>query len=99
MLFDGNTSPSQYITHFEVMTGQLQPNDALLTRVFVGCLAGAVYDWYRSLPDDCITSFAGFKQIFLERFYEGVNDMTMSALIKIKKRHNESTESFIERFC
>lgn len=78
--------------------GHLPKDDALLTYLFVGALQGVAYEWFCSLPDNCISSFDDLKRLFLARFYEGGMDMTMSSLMNIVQKEKEHIRAYIERF-
>lgn len=96
--FDGKGSSRRFLKYFTTTTEHLPKDDALQTNLFVGALQGVAYDWFCSLPDNCISSFDDLKELFLSRFYDGGMDMTMSSLMDIVQKEKEPVRAYIERF-
>ncbi|MBZ2164352.1 retrotransposon gag domain-containing protein, partial [Alteromonas stellipolaris] len=73
-------------------------NDPIMTRLFIGTLKGAAFDWFRSLPPNSINTWADLENLFLSRFYEDDTEVTMGNLLDTKQGPQEAIKDYIERF-
>jgi len=52
--FDGKGSPNQHIYYFKSQTGNVESNDAILTRLFIDILKRITFEWFMKLSEGSI---------------------------------------------
>lgn len=60
------------------------PNDAILTRMFVGTLKGVSFDWFMKIVPGSIKSWNNLKKLYLSRFFEDDSEISMTTLLATK---------------
>ena len=65
--FNGFENENQHIAHFWTTYENTWGNDILLTHL-VNILSGVIFDWYSSLPDDSLKTFAQMDSLSRKKF-------------------------------
>ena len=66
--FTGMKDPEAHLTAFHTQMMLVGGSDAVRCKLFMSTLTGMTMDWFISLPDGHITSFAQLSQLFREQY-------------------------------
>jgi len=67
--------------------------------MFMGTFTGTTLQWFSGLPDDHITSFDQFSELFREQFFVNQAQPLISFdLFNVKQRQGESLKNYLSRF-
>jgi len=66
--FTGVEDPEAHLTAFHTQMMLVGGSDAVHCKLFMSTLAGTTLDWFISLPDGHVTSFAQFSTLFREQY-------------------------------
>ena len=66
--FTGMEDPEAHLIAFHTQMMLVGGSDAVRCKLFMSMLAGMAMDWFISLPDDHVTSFAQLSQLFREQY-------------------------------
>jgi len=73
--------------------------DAIRCKMFIGMLMEIALEWFSTLPNASINSFADFSRAFLERFLTNrAKPLEMADMFDIRQNANESLKQFLNRF-
>jgi len=91
--------PEVHLTVFHTQMMLVGSSDAVRSKLFMSTLAGMAMDWFISLPDDSITSFAQFSQLFREQYIANRAPPPVSCdLFDVKQYKGETLKEYINRF-
>lgn len=86
-----------HIYYFQLHTGNIVENDAILAQLFIGILKMVAFEWFRNLPKGSITCWDDLG-LFLSRFFKEELDVNMHTLLLTKQREGQIVKDFVERF-
>jgi len=66
--FTGMEDPEAHLIAFHTQMMLVGGSDAVRCKLFMSMLAGMAMDWFISLPDGHVTSFAQLSQLFREQY-------------------------------
>jgi len=66
--FKGMEDPEAHLTAFHTQMMLVGGSDTVRCKLFISMLTGMVMDWFISLPDGHITSFAQLSHLFREQY-------------------------------
>jgi len=66
--FTGMEDPEAHLTAFHTQMMLVGGSDAVKCKLFMSTLTGMAMDWFISLPDGHITSFAQLSQLFRKQY-------------------------------
>ena len=94
--FTGMEDPEAHLTAFHTQMMLVGSSDAVRCKLFMSTLTGMAMDWFISLPDGHITSFA---QLFREQYIANRAPLPMSYdLFDVKQYQGETLKEYINRF-
>ncbi|XP_068502368.1 uncharacterized protein [Phaseolus vulgaris] len=97
--FTGMEDPETHLTAFHTQMMLVGGSDVVRCKLFMSTLAGMAMDWFISLPDGCITSFAQFSQQFREQYIMNQAPPPVSYdLFDVKHYQGETLKEYINRF-
>jgi len=67
-MFTGMEDPEAHLTAFHTQMMLVGGSDAVRCKLFMSTLVGTVMDWFISLPNAHVTSFAQLSQLFREQY-------------------------------
>ena len=68
--FTGMDDPEAHLTAFHTQMMLVAGSDVVRCKLFLSTLTGMAMDWFISLPDGHVTSFAQLSQLFREQYIE-----------------------------
>ncbi|XP_074299586.1 uncharacterized protein LOC141630718 [Silene latifolia] len=102
-LYDGTTDPLDYVNHYMqkmmvvTTTGSLK--EACMRKGFRSTLSGAALQWFVSLPNKSISTFADLVNAFNQQFTSSRKPEKQTRdLYRIVQRFEESTRDYQDRF-
>jgi len=66
--FTGMEDPEAHLTTFHTQMMLVGGSDAVRCKLFMSTLVGRMMDWFTSLPDGHVTSFAQLSKLFREQY-------------------------------
>ena len=97
--FTGMEDPEAHLTAFHTQMMLVAGSDAVRCKLFMSTLTGMAMDWFISLPDDHITSFAQLSQVFREQYLANRASPPVSYdLFDVKQYQGETLKEYINRF-
>jgi len=97
--FTGMEDPEAHLTVFHTQMMLFGGSDTVRCKLFMSMLAGMAMDWFISLPDDHVTSFAQLSQLFREQYIANRAPPPMSYdLFDVKQYQGETLKEFINHF-
>jgi len=66
--FTGVEDPEAHLTSFHTQMMLVRGSDAVRCKLFMSTLVGTTMDWFISLPDGHVTSFAQLSKLFREQY-------------------------------
>ena len=74
-------------------------SDTVRCKLFMSTLVGAAMDWFISLPDGHVTSFAQLSQLFREQYIANRAAPPVSYdLFDVRQYQGETLKEFVNRF-
>ncbi|XP_068486579.1 uncharacterized protein [Phaseolus vulgaris] len=97
--FTGMEDPEAHLTTFHIQMMLVGGSDAVTCKLFMGTLTRMAMDWFISLPDGHITSFAQLSQLFREQYIANRAPPPVSYdLFDVKQYQGETLKKYINRF-
>jgi len=97
--FTGMEDPEAHLTAFHTQMMLVGGSDAIRCKLFMSTLTGKAMDWFISLPDCHITSFAQLSQLFREQYLANRAPPPVSYdLFDVKQYQGETLKEYINRF-
>lgn len=89
MKFNGIGDANQHVAHFKATCGNTGGNFISLLRQFVS-LTRIAFEWYSSLPDDSVQTFAQMELMFKKRFASFGENITLTDHAKTEMKEGEN---------
>ena len=97
--FTGMEDPGAHLTAFHTQMMLVGGSDAVRCKLFMSTLTGMAMDWFISLPEGHITTFAQLSQLFREQYLANRAPPTVSYdLFDVKQYQGETLKEYINRF-
>jgi len=97
--FTGVEDPEAHLTAFHTQMMLVGGSDAVRCKVFMSTLVGMTMDWFISLPEGHVTSFAQLSQLFREQYIANRAPPPNSYnLFDIREYQGETVKEFVNRF-
>ena len=97
--FTGMEDPEAHFTAFHTQMMLVGGSDAVRCKLFMSTFTGMAMDWFISLPDGHITSFAQLSQLFREQYLANMATPPVSYdLFDVKQYQGETLKEYINRF-
>jgi len=97
--FTGMEDPEAHLTVFHTQMMLVGGSDAVRCKLFMSTLTGMAMDWFISLPDGHVTSFAQLSQLFREQYIANQAPPLVSYdLFDMKQYQGETLKEYINRF-
>ncbi|XP_068483127.1 uncharacterized protein [Phaseolus vulgaris] len=91
--------PEAHLTAFYTQMMLVGGSDSVRCKLFMSTLTGMAMDWFISLPDGHITSFAQLSQLFREQYLANRAPPPVSYdLFDVKQYQRETLKEYINRF-
>jgi len=92
-------NPEAHLTAFHTQMMLFGGSDAVRCKLFMSTLTGMAMDWFISLPDGHVTSFAQLSQLFREQYIANRAPPPVSYdLFDVKQYQGETLKEYINRF-
>ena len=97
--FIGMEDPEAHLIAFHTQMMPVVGFDAVRCKLFMSTLVGTAMDWFISLLDDYVTSFAQLSQLFREQYIANRAPPPNSYdLLDVRQYQGESLKEFVNRF-
>ena len=97
--FTGMEDPEAHLTAFHTQMMLVGGSDAVRCKLFMSTLTGMAMDWFISLPEGHITSFAQLSRLFREQYLAYRAPAPVSyGLFDVKQYQGETLKEYISRF-
>jgi len=97
--FTGMEDPEAHLTAFHTQMVLVGGTNAVRCKLFMSTLTGMVMDWFISLPEGHITSFAQLSRLFREQYFANRDPAPVSYdLFDVKQYLGETMKEYISRF-
>ncbi|XP_068483135.1 uncharacterized protein [Phaseolus vulgaris] len=97
--FTGMEDPEAHLTAFHIQMLLVGGSDVVRCKLFMSTLTGMAMDWFISLPEGHITSFAQLSQLFKEQYLANKTPAPVSYdLFDVKQFLGETLKEYISRF-
>jgi len=97
--FTGMEDPEAHLTAFHTQMMLVGGSDAVRCKLFMSTLTGMEMDWFISLPDGHVTTFAQLSQLFREQYIANRAPPPVSYdLFDVKQYQGETLKAYINRF-
>jgi len=97
--FTGVEDPEAHLTAFHTQMLLVGGSDAARCKLFMSTLTGMAMDWFISLPEGHITSFAQLSRLFREQYLANRAPTPVSYdLFDVKQFQGETLKEYISRF-
>jgi len=91
--------PVSHLTVFHTQMMLVAGFDAVRCKLFMSTLVGTTMDWFISLPDGHVTSFAQLSKLFKDQYIANRAPPPNSYdLFDLRQYHGESLKEFVNRF-
>jgi len=91
--------PEAHLTTFHTEMMLVGGSDAVRCKIFISTLTGMAMDWFISLPEGHITSFAQLSRLFREQYLANSAPAPVSYdLFDVKQYQGETLKEYISRF-
>jgi len=91
--------PEAHLTAFHTQMMLVGGSDAVRCKLFMSTLTGMAMDWFISLPNAHITSFAQLSQLFREQYLANrAPPSVLYDLFDVKQYQGETLKEYINRF-
>jgi len=98
-MFTGVEDPEAHLTAFHTQMMLVGGSDAVRCKLFMSTLMGVAMDWFISLPDGHVTSFAQLSQLFREQYIANRAPPPVSYdLFDVRQYQGETLKEFVNRF-
>jgi len=97
--FTGVEDPETHLTAFHMQMMLVGGSDAVRCKLFMSTLVGTTMDWFISLPNGHVTSFAQLSKLFREQYIANRAPPPISYdLFDVRQYQGESMKEFLNRF-
>jgi len=97
--FTGVEDPEPHLTALHTQMMLVGRSEAVRCKLFLGTLVGTTMDWFISLPDGHVTSFAQLSKLFREQYIANRAPPPISYdLFLLRQYQGESLKEFLHRF-
>jgi len=97
--FTGMEDPEAHLTVFHTQMMLVGDSDAIRCKLFMSTLTEMAMDWFISLPEGHITSFAQLSRLFREQYLANRAPAPVSYdLFDVKQYQGETMKEYISRF-
>jgi len=97
--FTGVDDPESHLMAFHTQMMLVGGFDAVRCKLFMSTLVGTTMDWFISLPDGYVTSFAQLSKLFREQYITNRAPLPISYdLFDVRLYQGESLKEFLNRF-
>jgi len=97
--FTGMEDPEAHLTTFHTQMMLVGDSDVVRCKLFMSILTGMAMDWFISLPEGHITSFAQLSRLFREQYLANRAPSPVSYdLFDVKQYQGETLKEYISRF-
>ena len=97
--FTGMEDPEAHLTAFHMQMMLVGGSDAVRCKLFMSTLVGKTMDWFISLPDGHVTSFAQLSKLSREQYIANRAPPPNSYdLFDVRQYQGESLKEFVNRF-
>jgi len=97
--FTGVEDPEAHLTAFHTQMMLVGGSNVVRCKLFFSTLVGVAMDWFISLPDGHVTSFAQLSQLFREQYIANRAPPPVSYdLFYVKKYQGETLKEFVNFF-
>jgi len=97
--FTGVEDPEAHLTAFHTQMLLVGGSDAARCKLFMSTLTGMAMDWFISLPEGHVTSFAQLSRLFREQYLANRAPAPVSYdLFDVKQFQGETLKEYISRF-
>ncbi|XP_068498361.1 uncharacterized protein [Phaseolus vulgaris] len=97
--FTGMEDPEAHLTAFHTQMLLVGGSDAVRCKLFMSTLTGMAMDWFISLPEGHIMSFAQLSQLFREQYLANRTPApVLYDLFDVKQFQGETLKEYISRF-
>ena len=97
--FNGMEDPKAHLTAFHTQMVLVGGSDVVRCKLFMSTLVGMVMDWFISLPNGHVTSFAQLSQLFREQYIANRAPPSNSYnLFDVRQYQGETLKKFVNRF-
>jgi len=97
--FTGMEDPEAHLTAFHAQMMLVGGSDVVRCKPFMSTLTGMAMDWFISLPEGHITSFAQLSQLFREQYLANKAPQPVSYdLFDVKQYQGETLKEYINCF-
>ena len=94
--FTGMEDPQAHLTTFHTQMMLVGGSDAVRSKLFISTLTGMAMDWFISLPNGHITSFAQLSQLFREQYLANRASLAVSYdLFDVKQYLGETLKEYV----
>ncbi|XP_068476573.1 uncharacterized protein [Phaseolus vulgaris] len=99
VVFTGSEDPEANLTAFHTQMMLVGGTDAVRCKLFMSTLVGTSMEWFISLPDGHITSFAQLTKLFREQYIANRAPPPNSYdLFDVRQYQGETLKEFVNRF-
>ena len=92
-----DTSTMEHVNWFIIQCGEAANRDELRVHLLSSSLSGSAFTWFISLPPNSVITWADLEKQFHKYFFSGVHEKKITDLVRLRKRNDESVESFVQR--
>jgi len=97
--FIGMEDPEAHLTAFHTQMMLIGGSDAVRCKLFMSTLVGTTMEWFISLPDGHLTSFAQLSKLFREQYIENRAPPPNSYdLFDVRQYQGQTLKDFVNRF-
>jgi hypothetical protein len=98
--FNGDDSKTtwEHVSQYLAQLGEASAIEEIRVCLFSLSLTGNAFSWFASLPVNFIRTWEQLEQKFHDHFYSRDNELRLSHLTSVRKKHDEPVTSYIRRF-
>jgi len=99
VIFTGKKDPEAHLATFHTQMMLVGGSNAVKCKLFMSTLTGMALDWFVSLPEGHVTSFAQLSRLFREQYLANRAPTPVSYdLFDVKQFQGETLKEYISRF-
>jgi len=87
----------EHLNRFIIQCGEAANRDELRVRLFSSSISGSVFTWFILLPPNSVITWTDLEKQFHKYFFSGVPEKTITDLVRLRQRNDESVGSFVQR--
>jgi hypothetical protein len=98
--FNGDDSKTawEHVRQYLAQLGEANAKEEIRVRLFSLSLTSNAFSWFASLLVNSIRTSEQLGQKFHDHFYSGDNELRLSQLTSVRKKHDEPVTSYVRRF-